>query len=146
MLIEKKELPLVAMDFMNDVHFEDVEIINEIFELILNYEAISDEANRENLANKYSQWVEHTIAHFQGEEVLMEAKKFPPYPFHKGEHDKALHEMKSIFENWQNSGDIREMKIYFIEILPHWLTQHILGMDTVTAMFFKTGLSPCSMR
>ncbi len=32
MLINKNDLPLVAEDFMNDVHFEDVEIINNLYE------------------------------------------------------------------------------------------------------------------
>ena len=37
MLINKDSLPLVAMDFMNNTHFEDVDIINELYEDILNY-------------------------------------------------------------------------------------------------------------
>ena len=31
MLINKDSLPLVAMDFMNNTHFEDVDLINEIY-------------------------------------------------------------------------------------------------------------------
>ena len=41
MLINKDNLPLVAMDFMNNTHFEDVDIINELYENILNYDYIS---------------------------------------------------------------------------------------------------------
>jgi hemerythrin len=62
------------------------------------------------------------------------------------EHDNALRLMDEIFKKWRQSRDIKVLKVYFIEELSQWFTQHIAGMDTVTAMFFKTGLSPCSMR
>ena len=38
MLIDKNSLPLVDEDFMNNTHFEDVDLINKIYEDILVYE------------------------------------------------------------------------------------------------------------
>ena len=140
MLLDKENLPLVAMEFMNDVHKEDADIINELFELVLDYE------KEEKLDQKYKEWYDHTVEHFRGEEVMMQEKNFPPYPFHKAEHDNALAQMRDVFDKWHESRDIALLKSYFIEILPQWLLNHIESMDTVTAMFFKTGLSPCSMR
>ena len=49
MLINKDDLPLVAMEFMNNTHFEDVEIINELYDDMLNYEK---DASNDNLAKK----------------------------------------------------------------------------------------------
>jgi hemerythrin-like metal-binding protein len=95
---------------------------------------------RSNSNSKYYRY------HFKGEEVMMQEKNFPPYPFHKGEHDKVLSIMNDIFLKWKETNDIQVLKQYFIEELPQWLVQHIQSMDTVTAMFFKTGLSPCSMK
>lgn len=146
MLINKQTIPLVAIDFMNDVHFEDIEIINTLFELILEYEKNSTEKNKILLNQKYKEWVEHTIAHFKREEVMMNEKRFPPYLFHKGEHDRALAIMDTIFINWDTTNDVGILKHYFIEELPQWLVKHIQSMDTVTAMFFRTGFSPCSMK
>lgn len=146
MLIEKQELPLVAMEFMNDTHMEDIDIINELFELILTYEKESTIENENKLNAKYKEWFDHTVEHFNAEEVMMQEKSFPPYPFHKAEHDNSLKTMEEIFTKWLEIKDIQILKQYFIETLPQWLVQHIRSMDTVTAMFFKTGLSPCAMQ
>ena len=145
MLLDKENLPLVAMDFMNDVHMEDVDIINDLFDLILHFETEPSDENKNKLNNKYKEWYEHTVDHFNGEEVMMKEQNFPPYPMHKGEHDNALATMREVFERWEKTQDIMVLKQYFIETLPAWLTNHIQTMDTVTAMFFKTGMSPCSI-
>ena len=145
MLIDKNNIPMVAMEFMNDVHIEDVDIINELFELILDYEKDPSAKNKEKLNNKYKIWFEHTIEHFKGEEDKMLETNFPPYHFHKAEHDNALKIMEDIFLQWEKSGDIAILKQYFIEVLPTWIENHIRTMDTVTATYFKTGLSPCAI-
>lgn len=146
MLIEKQDMPYVAMEFMNEVHLEDIDIINEIFELILKYEKDHSLENRTLLENRYKNWINHTVEHFKGEEVMMQEKKFPPYHFHKAEHDRALDKMKNTFNLWRQTDDVQTLKGYFIEELPQWLINHIKSMDTVTAMFLKTGLSPCAVR
>jgi len=144
MLIDKKDLPLVAMEFMNEVHEEDLEIINETFRLVLAYENEPNKSNKENISVQYQKWFHHTVEHFQGEEVKMKALNFPPYAFHKSEHDHTLAQMDEVFRQWNMSNDIKILKTYFIEVLPQWLIQHIQSMDTVTADFFATGKSPCS--
>jgi hemerythrin len=146
MLIDKKALPLVAMDFMNEVHLEDVDIINQLFEQILHYEKNPTIENEENINTLYKKWYDHTVAHFQAEEVEMKAKSFPPYPVHKGEHEYALERMDQVFKQWKETKEINLLKTYFTEELVPWLANHIQTMDTVTAMFFKTGLSPCAMQ
>eukprot|EP01155_Anaeramoeba_flamelloides_P032871 Anaeramoba_flamelloidesa95277_16.p1 GENE.a95277_16~~a95277_16.p1 ORF type:complete len:147 (+),score=7.14 a95277_16:8-448(+) len=143
MLIDKNNLPLVAMDFMNDVHMEDVDIINELYDLVLKYEQNPLVENAQKIDTKYEEWFEHTVNHFKGEEIEMEQKGFPPFMVHKGEHDNALNVMDNIYKQWQTSRDITILKNYLGVTLPDWLTNHIQTMDTITAMFFKTGLSPC---
>lgn len=145
MLINIESMPLVAMEFMNDTHKEDVEIINELFELILAYECTPTLANRTSIDELYSRWFEHTIEHFRVEEEMMKEKNFPPYPMHKGEHDNALRKMDELFREWQAKEDVNILKSYFIEHLVPWLTNHINTMDTVTARFFQSGASPCAM-
>ncbi|MEA1919504.1 MAG: hemerythrin family protein [Campylobacterota bacterium] len=145
MLLDKKSLPIVAMEFMNDVHMEDVDIINELFDLVLLYEKEPSAINKAKIDQQYKEWFEHTVEHFKGEEEKMQEMAFPPYPMHKGEHDNALAVMDDVFRKWQESGEIMILKTYLIETLPAWLNKHIQTMDTVTAMFFKTGMSPCSI-
>lgn len=145
MLIENNDIPVVAMDFMNVVHKEDVEIINVLFNLILVYDIEQNEENYRAINTQYKKWLAHTVAHFEGEEVKMRELRFPPYHVHKGEHDNALIRMNTVFKNWEQSRNIQALKMYLIEEVPVWLTNHIRTMDTVTAMFFSTGLSPCSV-
>ena len=141
MLISWDEIPKVDMDFMNEVHKEDVNIINSIFEHILTYDGSQERSAA--IDKLYEEWIEHTVNHFHNEEIKMLEMRFPPYLAHKGEHDRALQEMRNIFVYWQQQRDIKALKIYFIETLPAWLHTHIATMDTVTARFFATGHSPC---
>ncbi len=145
MLIDKNNLPLVAEDFMNDVHLEDVEIINELYEKVISYKNNNNEENKKEVIAIYEKWYEHTINHFKGEEDKMIEMHFPPYMMHKGEHEKCLEDMKHVLENFSNTSDEEALIKYLEEDLINWLINHIQTMDTVTAMFFKTGLSPCSM-
>jgi hemerythrin len=144
MLIDKADLPMVAKEIMNEVHLEDVDIINDLYELVLEYEKNPNDENKQKLDEQYQAWFKHTIVHFADEEEMMRENAFPPYPVHKGEHDNALATMDRVFSSWQSSGDIQVLKQYLENELPLWLTHHIQTMDTVTAMFLETGFSPCS--
>lgn len=145
MLINKELLPLVDMDFMNETHFEDVDLINELHQSIVTYEKDSSNENFEILKLQYKNWQTHTINHFTTEEEEMQKKGFFAYPFHKGEHDSNLYEIDAVWKNFEAKKNIKELKNYIEKDLVDWLTNHILSMDTVTASFFKTGMSPCGM-
>lgn len=145
MLLDLGTLPLVEMEFMNEVHKEDVEIINTLFEALLAYENEPSEENASKVDTTFEMWVGHTVSHFEGEEIKMRETGFPPYAMHKGEHDRTLAQMKTLLDHWKQTREVKPLKIYLIEELPAWLNNHILTMDTVTARFFKTGISPCSI-
>lgn len=145
MLIDKNILPLVDEQFMNDTHFEDVDLINKIYECIEKYENDSSSKNFEALKTIYSEWVNHTVAHFEKEEEEMQRRGFFAFPFHKGEHDKNLVEIKAVWKEFEDKKDINFLKNYIEYDLVNWLITHIKSMDTVTARFFQTGMSPCSM-
>lgn len=139
MLITPNEIPLVAMDFMNEVHLEEVELINALFENVLTYEQNALEENAAAITSKYEAWYIHTLAHFKGEEEKMVELNFPPYPLHKQEHDNALRRMDEIFQDWRKSSNAQPLKMYLIEEFPTWLVQHIRTLDNVTAVYFATG-------
>ena len=146
MLLDIANVPVVAMDFMNEVHAQDVVVINDLYALIEAYEAAPNEANAEAIAKQLAFWFEHTVSHFQGEETQMREKRFPPYAMHKSEHDNALAKMDFVLRNWSRTKDIGMLRAYVTQDVPAWFMQHIATMDTVTANFLSTGMSPCSMR
>lgn len=145
MLIETKSIPQVAMAFMNETHEEDVVIINDLHALILEYEKEQNAENKKSLDTKYEEWLIHTIGHFRAEEEQMFTLGFPPFAMHKSEHDNALAKMERYFRAWQESQELAPLKAYIEEELPQWLTNHIATMDTVTAMFFQTKQTPCTL-
>lgn len=136
-MIDPTHLPRVAMENMNDVHLEEVALINEIDAML---ESDAD------VSAKLQELLAHTREHFEGEETMMEEQNFPPYPFHKGEHDAALEQMQKVFADFSATGDKTALTRYIRETLPAWIDNHIKTMDTVTAVFLTTGMSPCAMR
>lgn len=143
MLINKEAIPLVEMEGMNEVHFEDVEIINKLSDLIDEYEKNENKELYGLINEQYDNWYEHTVNHFQNEETMMIEKNFFAYPMHKGEHDNVLYEMKNVQELWKEQRDINILKQYIQIDLPEWLVNHISSMDMVTAHFLVTGMTPC---
>lgn len=139
-VISKNELHQVAMEFMNDVHAQDVDIINELDHLINLYNEDSSDANATAIDAQYENWFEHTLDHFEGEEIKMLELNFPPYAMHKAEHEKALTQMEHIYRAWKEKRDINYLKEYISKEIPLWLNNHIQTMDTITAMFFKQQL------
>jgi hemerythrin len=135
-MITQERLPMVAMPSMNDTHLEDIIIINKLSKAI-----DAKDAGAVSLILK--ELIEHTVVHFSGEEEMMREKAFPPYPVHKGEHDRALNELRVVAKNFQSAQNIEAVKAY-VETLTPWLIQHIQTLDTVTAMFLVNGVSPCS--
>ena len=126
MLIDKNRLPIVDMDFMNETHYEDVDLINDIYK---NIELYNQDSSLENFEN-----------HFATEEEEMVKRGFFAYPFHKGEHDANIEEIKAVWNNFEKSKDILKLKNYIEYDVINWLINHIKSMDTVTARFFKTGM------
>ncbi|RXJ91571.1 hypothetical protein CRV01_00320 [Arcobacter sp. CECT 8983] len=144
MLINKNDLPLVAEDFMNDVHYEDVDIINDLYEKLLKYIETETKENKNIVIDAFQDWYDHTVSHFKGEEDKMLELNFPPYMMHKSEHEKCLEQMRQVLDYFIKNNDKEFLKSYLEIDLVNWLINHIQTMDTVTAMFFKTGMSPCS--
>lgn len=140
-MMTQDQLPMVAMPSMNDTHLEDMLIINRLSSAV-------DKKDADAISSILAELIEHTIAHFSGEEEMMREKNFPPYPIHKAEHDRVLNELKSIAQQF-NAGleeekDFRLILAYVDGSLVPWLINHIETLDTVTAAFLVTGVSPCS--
>ena len=128
-MIDFRNVPKVAYEDMNSVHAEEVELLNNIEELL------EDNTIFEKIDIAVEELLEHTREHFANEERLMLEVNFPAFRMHKNEHDRVLNEFQYILLDWRNKKDNSILKEYITEVVPEWLQQHIVSMDTVTAQF-----------
>ena len=127
-MIDFELVPKVAVDEMNRVHSEEVELLNTL-------ESQLDAGEISAIEKTLDTLFEHTKEHFANEERLMREVSFPPYTMHKSEHDRVLNEFQFVMMDWRNRKDNTILRNYFLETIPSWLTQHIASMDTMTAQF-----------
>jgi hemerythrin len=132
-VLEVSEIPQVAMDAMNDVHREELDIVNNVNSAILANDITQ-------LTHWCQQWLEHTKAHFDRENSLMEKYDFPAYLCHHGEHVNALQDLESIINTWNDTHDLDALAVYVREAWPKWYVNHISTMDTVTSAFIKQSI------
>lgn len=125
-LISQDQLPMVAVPSMNDTHLEEMILVNKLSNA-------AKENNITEVSDTLNTLLEHTKAHFSGEEKMMEETSFPAFAMHKGEHDRHLHELKSLIEYFAKNQDPRAVTAYIDGNLEKWLIHHIQTMDTVTA-------------
>jgi hemerythrin len=134
-MITQDQLPMVAMPNMNDMHLEDMILINKLSNAAKNKDFDLSK-------NTLDELIAHTIVHFSGEEEMMEEKKFSDYAPHKKEHDRVLTELKSIAKNFaQNDGDFLLITAYVDGSLAPWMLHHVQTLDIPTAMFLKNEAS-----
>ena len=126
-MIKYKDLPLVSLSTMNEVHFEEINILNTLLE------QLDNKAGFEKLSQSFDKLLEHMQEHFSGEEKLMKETQYPSLHMHKADHDKVLNGTRYAQMQWRNKKDEDALKEYFEgEIVP-WLDQHIKAMDTPMA-------------
>jgi hemerythrin len=116
---------------MNDMHFEEIDIIETLGKLI------SKEDNSA-ITKQMQVLIIHMQKHFSFEEEMMKGKSYPMFTVHKSDHDKVLNDTRYIFMDWRNTKDIDRLKEYFQEDLLTWLDQHIKAMDTPMAEFLES--------
>ncbi len=128
-MINKKDLPLVSLNSMNEVHFEEVVILNTLLEQLQN--KVDFDIFSENLQTL----LEHMQYHFNSEEKLMRESHYPSLQMHKADHDKVLNQTRYAEMQWRNKKDEDDIREYLEDIIVPWLDQHIKAMDTPMAEF-----------
>ena len=130
-MIKENDIPLVSLKSMNEVHFEEVEIINTLLE------QFNNEVDSKILSKNLEKLLEHMQQHFSSEEKLMNETKYPSLNMHKADHDKVLNEARYIELQWRNKKDEDMLKEYLESDLVPWLDQHIKAMDMPMADYVK---------
>ncbi len=131
MLIAKDAIPQVAIDIMNEVHDEEVVLLNDIDALI--ERRLSGEDVEEALGARIEELMEHVEFHFSNEERLMRETGVPVYPIHRGEHDRVRDELGAICADWRSEEGFARFAAYIRQTMPPWFANHVATMDTVTA-------------
>ena len=126
-----RALPEVAMPFMNTVHCEELTLVAR---LLSQLEATAPPEKIDALMNE---WLAHTEAHFAREERLMDSYRFPPYPIHQMEHQRALDELNAAHQAWLSSRGNQALQDYIQSTWRPWLQQHVATLDKVAAQFLS---------
>jgi len=127
-MIDTATLPMVAYGEMNDIHLEEVILLNELEKLI-------DAQDYEGTLTKLEALLTHTREHFERENKNMQKYSFPAYDMHKSEHDRVIRELDYNILEFRNRKNFEAIQAYICEETPAWLNQHIASMDTITAQF-----------
>ena len=135
MLIKNGEIPDVALKEMNEIHRTEVDILNKLYKAIDAYE--EGKASAEVIDVLLEEFIKDVQEHFSFEQQLMEKYNFFAYPIHRAEHDRVLHELKSIQKIWKDEREIDVLKNYLEKNFVPWIINHVQTMDTVTAQYLS---------
>jgi hemerythrin len=127
-MINFSELPLVALDFMNQDHAYAASLVNDI-------EKQYELGNVNEVERTLKLLQENCIEHFSHEEKEMREYSFPPYQVHKKEHDRVLMELDMVVKQLSDHHDLSKVSGYLKSEFPMWFSQHLAIMDRMTAQF-----------
>ena len=116
---------LLGMDQMDRTHAEFVDLINR-----------AGRADKADFTELYQTLIEHTQAHFDAEQQLMEASRFPATGEHRSEHQRVLYELRRFGEK-AAAGAPALARAYIREQLPQWFELHTLTMDSALAAHLR---------
>ncbi|MFL0808385.1 MAG: hemerythrin family protein [Oceanobacter sp.] len=120
------DYPRLATEFMNQEHAEFAELVNQL------EQGLQD---GQRMESEMQALVEHVKDHFAHEEQEMQSVGFPPYPVHKGEHDRVITLFEQQLAYYREASDNEPLLNFIREDVPAWFEQHLNTMDMVTARF-----------
>jgi len=135
--LDVSTIPRVDIDFMNNTHAEEVEMVitlSNIITVYMNSDSKTDH-QKQGITQALESWLQHTKLHFEKENELMREVQFPAYLMHAGEHETTLQKMISIVNEWKSTKSIEPVADFVFTAWPSWFESHINSMDTMTAKF-----------
>ncbi|MBT3203570.1 MAG: hemerythrin family protein [Gammaproteobacteria bacterium] len=128
-----ESIPLVSINFMNQTHLEEVDMVNALMDAIRAKQ--SGTQNDNEISSQLTEWLEHTKAHFARENELMQETGFPAMPVHVDEHEIAFNRMQTVVTAWEQNKDLDLLNDYVFTLWPNWFKAHVSSMDKITAEF-----------
>ena len=132
-IVDIAQIPIVDLEVMNQVHREEVALINRLGSLLLT--GLKETPDIDAISQNLSEWIAHTKDHFEAENRMMEEHGFPPYPVHKGEHEQVLSRLEALQQQWSVSQELESLAQFVFVEWRDWFDTHVKTMDTVTASF-----------
>jgi len=129
-MIKEENLPKVSFNDMNNVHLEEVAIINELLQAIESEDTTTITKIMEKL-------LEHMQEHFSFEENMLKTKGFGMFDIHRNDHNRIMGETRIAYMNWRNFKDRDSLKEFIEDDFIEWLKLHIQAMDSVAADFLN---------
>ena len=126
-MIKTADIVQVSVSSMNEVHKQEVEIINELLK------QLDSKVEFEKFSTSFEKFITHMQEHFAGEEKLMKELQYPSLQMHKADHDKVLNQTRYVEMQWRNRRDEEAIREYLEDEIVVWLDQHIKAMDTPMA-------------
>ena len=130
MILDKAQIPQVAINKMNEVHDTEIEILNKLYSAAKN-------GNIEDTDKYFEEFINDVKEHFSFEQGLMEKYNFFAYPMHRGEHDRVLLELNQLKKDWEKNKNTDLIVSYIERAFVPWIINHVQTMDTVTAMYLS---------
>lgn len=127
------DYPQVALEFMNRDHQEFVALRQRLLTKLE-----QDPLDIAGIDALLYELMDHTDHHFDEEEGRMLAAQFPPFAMHKGEHIRALAEIRGQVSAWEETRDAAALKQWLEQRLADWFVNHVSTMDFVTAAFIAS--------
>src|SRR3989338_9170564 len=123
MPLKSLSYPQVALDFMTRDHAEFLALRDQLLDLL------AAQTTGGKLDDLLDELLEHTRKHFAEEEKQMRETGFPPYPVHKGEHERVLAEMSARIERWRHGRDTAALRDWIDQAVGDWFVNHVGTMD-----------------
>lgn len=117
---------ILGISTMDNTHFEFIDLVNQL----------GAAENKAHFIELFQKFFEHTNAHFEAENQLMQQTGFPAIHEHMGEHLRVLGEMNRLSVRVKN-GSTLMARSYIEEHLPEWFTLHAATMDSALAAHIK---------
>lgn len=133
MLFDLENVNKVAFNDMNEVHLEELELANSIYEYILS----TKDYDHKIIEQKLEEFTFHLRDHFLFEEDMMRETNCPILSCHQEEHVRVQKIMFQIFTEYARTHDAQLIRFYFEREFKMWIENHILTMDTVTGAFLN---------
>lgn len=125
-------IPTLKHKEINDVHFEEIDLLNRLHELLVG-KGVTDEAINKSISDIQ----DLTVHHFSFEETLMQQYDYPDYEMHKYCHDAFLKDLGDVVKKWYKEKDRAQLQTFLEKDIIEWLTDHIENFDRTIVDYFQ---------
>lgn len=133
-LLYKESVEYLDVEEMQETHEEEIELLNDIDRLSIQYTMDKSEQKLSDLEAKIEEYIKHVKEHFANEERLMRKYDFPSYEMHKMTHDMFLMDIGLTIKQWKKFGNVDKV-VNFIRKSPEWIVLHINTVDAPTSAY-----------